>query len=153
MKNRRIDRLNLLKGETVRTASKRISTTLIAAVASVALLAGCSQEPEPVETGLTLPPGLAIPTEHKDGEALFNQKCATCHGKNALGTKSGPPLIHQVYEPNHHSDDSFQIAVAQGSRAHHWNFGDMPAIQGVSPQQVDEITGYIRFLQQQAGVF
>ena len=51
------------------------------------------------------------------------------------------------YEPSHHGDESFQRAVAMGVRAHHWKFGNMPAIDGLTRADVKEITEYVRELQ------
>jgi hypothetical protein len=35
--------------------------------------------------------------------------------------------------------------------AHHWNFGDMPPVEGLSSAQVDAIIGYVREVQQREG--
>jgi hypothetical protein len=48
---------------------------------------------------------------------------------------------------------AFQRAAAKGVRAHHWKFGNMPKIDGVKPDEVTQIIGYIRWLQRQAGIF
>jgi cytochrome c len=96
---------------------------------------------------------LPTPPEHVRGETLFVAHCAACHGDRALGTGVGPPLVHIVYEPRHHSDAAFQIAVAQGVRAHHWRYGDMPPVPGLTPEDVAEITAYIRWLQREAGIY
>jgi hypothetical protein len=48
---------------------------------------------------------------------------------------------------------AFQRAAAQGVRAHHWEFGNMPKIESVTPADVDQITQYVRWLQKQAGVY
>jgi len=93
-----------------------------------------------------------VPAEHAAGEALFDAHCAACHGERATGTGTGPPLVHRIYEPGHHGDAAFQLAVARGVRAHHWRFGDMAPVPGVSPEQVDRITGFVRWLQRQAGI-
>lgn len=93
-----------------------------------------------------------VPAALMPGESKFNTNCARCHGEGARGTKQGPPLVHKIYEPNHHGDAAFQRAVASGVRAHHWQFGDMPRIDGVTPQDVEQITQYIRWLQRQAGI-
>jgi hypothetical protein len=61
--------------------------------------------------------------------------------------------VHKIYEPNHHADFAFQRAAAQGVKAHHWKFGDMPKIDGVTADDVTQIIGYIRRLQRQAGIF
>jgi mono/diheme cytochrome c family protein len=92
------------------------------------------------------------PSELRAGEEKFRANCARCHGERAGGTKQGPPLVHKIYEPNHHGDLAFQRAAAGGVRAHHWNFGDMPRIEGVTSEDVTQITRYIRWLQRQAGI-
>lgn len=96
--------------------------------------------------------GGPAPAEFQVGEAKFNANCVACHGKQAAGTDHGPPLVHKVYEPNHHGDPAFQRAVANGVRAHHWEFGNMPKIEGVPPEDVDQIVQYVRWLQRQAGI-
>ena len=50
------------------------------------------------------------------------------------------------------SDASFYQSVTQGDRAHHWRFGDRPALPEVTQEEVARITAYGRWLQQQAGV-
>jgi mono/diheme cytochrome c family protein len=87
-----------------------------------------------------------------DGAALFATHCAACHGPGATGSDKGPPLIHKIYEPGHHDDGSFYRAVAQGTPAHHWPFGDMPPAPGVSEAEVARIIAYVRELQRAAGI-
>ena len=87
------------------------------------------------------------------GEELFNSKCAKCHGLKGIGTGAGPPLVHRIYEPNHHSDFSFRRALSMGVRAHHWRFGNMEKVTGLTPEQVELIIKYIREIQQDAGIF
>jgi len=94
-----------------------------------------------------------VPAEFQSGEAKFNASCSMCHGQRASGTDHGPPLVHKIYEPSHHGDAAFQLAAANGVRAHHWEFGNMPKIEGVTPEDVDQIVKYIRWLQKQAGIF
>lgn len=86
------------------------------------------------------------------GEQLFAANCAACHGEGATGTAAGPPLLHEIYEPGHHSDEAFQVAVSRGSPQHHWTFGPMPAIPGLDRQEVADITAYVRGLQREAGI-
>ena len=95
----------------------------------------------------------SVPGELKPGETLFNNNCGRCHGERGTGTSNGPPLVHKIYEPNHHGDAAFQRAAAMGVRAHHWQFGDMPKIPAASPADVDQIVRYVRWLQRQAGIF
>jgi len=87
------------------------------------------------------------------GEALFDANCSRCHGVRGTGTDKGPPLVHRIYHPNHHSDLSFHWAVERGVTAHHWRFGNMPPIKGLTTQDVDLIIKYVRDLQKDAGIF
>jgi mono/diheme cytochrome c family protein len=86
------------------------------------------------------------------GEKLFATDCVQCHGADLRGSKQGPPLVHRIYEPSHHSDAAFQIAVKYGTRQHHWNFGDMPPRPDLSPDDVAHITAYVRAAQRKAGI-
>lgn len=89
----------------------------------------------------------------KRGEDVFNAKCARCHGVKGSGTDKGPPLVHSIYKPDHHADITFYWAVERGSTAHHWRFGDMPKIDGVSKDDTGNIISYIRSLQKEAGIY
>lgn len=86
------------------------------------------------------------------GKTIFSARCKSCHGKGGTGSNQGPPLVHKIYEPGHHADYSFYKAVASGVRSHHWRFGNMPAIPGVSPENVGHIIAYIRQEQRLAGI-
>lgn len=88
-----------------------------------------------------------------EGKTLFDANCARCHGANAAGQDGvAPPLVHQIYEPGHHGDESFQRAAALGARAHHWPFGDMPPVEGITRAEVTKIISYIRALQRENGI-
>lgn len=94
-----------------------------------------------------------LTAEESRGETLFNTNCATCHGVNAAGRGGkAPPLVHKIYEPNHHADAAFQLAVQNGVRDHHWGFGNMPPIEGISPKNVSQIAAYVRALQRANGI-
>ena len=82
----------------------------------------------------------------------LNASCVECHGENAAGSDLGPPLIHDIYNPGHHSDGAFYLAVSVGSRQHHWQFGDMPAQPEVTREEVTMIIRYIRELQAANGI-
>ncbi len=111
---------------------------------------GCRSGDAPVPADFAPGP---VPAEFALGERLFAGSCAKCHGPLALGTEMGPPLVHRIYEPSHHGDAAFLLAVTQGVVPHHWSFGPMPAIPEVTREDVPEIIGYVRWLQRSAGIF
>lgn len=87
------------------------------------------------------------------GKTVFEAKCATCHGQNAAGQNGvAPPLVHKIYEPNHHSDMAFVAAAQNGVRSHHWDFGNMPPVEGVTPGDVKMVVAYVRELQRANGI-
>ena len=86
------------------------------------------------------------------GQRAFDRSCASCHGQDARGTSSGPPLVDRIYEPSHHGDASFQLAVRRGTPEHHWNFGDMAPVAGVTDQEILDIVAFVRARQQAAGI-
>jgi len=86
------------------------------------------------------------------GRRAFDAHCAECHGRYGLGTDKGPPLLHAIYNPGHHADESFRSAVKQGVRQHHWRFGDMPPQPQVGDEQLAQIVRYVRELQQANGI-
>ena len=131
-----------------------MKTSRILWVSLVILMLGvtpaCSQNGvEPQAAGTVA----SAPAELRDGEQKFNANCSRCHGMGGVGTIQGPAFLHKVYEPNHHGDAAFQRAAANGVKAHHWQFGDMPKIDTVKPEDVDQIVTYVRWLQKQAGIF
>ena len=88
------------------------------------------------------------------GEQVFNVAWAECHGTNAAGQNGiAPPLVHIPYVPGHHGDASFLLAVRNGVRAHHWKFGNMPAVEGLTDGDVKMVVAYIRELQRANGIF
>jgi len=87
------------------------------------------------------------------GEQLFNSNCASCHGTNAAGREGiGPPLVHKIYESNHHGDQAFILAAQNGVRAHHWPFGNMPPVANTSTGDIRQIVAYVRTLQRANGI-
>ena len=85
------------------------------------------------------------------GARAFEGSCSVCHGKNAGGTASGPPLVHRIYEPSHHGDNAIRRAARLGVQPHHWRFGAMPKVD-VSDRQLDSIIAYVRELQRANGI-
>jgi len=100
---------------------------------------------------------VSIPTELSSnaqiGKTAFEAKCAACHGTNAAGQNGvAPPLVHKIYEPSHHGDEAFWIATQRGVRSHHWKFGDMPQVDGLTRGDVKMIVAYVRELQRANGI-
>ena len=101
---------------------------------------------------------VALPAELSSnaqiGKLAFEAKCAECHGANAAGQNGvAPPLVHKIYEPSHHSDMAFVLAAKNGVRSHHWNFGNMPPVEGLTDADVKMIARYVRELQAENGIF
>ena len=86
------------------------------------------------------------------GERLYDETCAVCHGSDLEGSETGPPFLSPIYAPNHHPDEAFYAAVAEGVQPHHWDFGAMPAQPSVSPDEVEAIVAFIRAEQEAAGI-
>ena len=101
-------------------------------------------------------PSAGLMPNPASGKKLFLQHCAACHGADLMGVESGekkgPPLLHKIYEPSHHGDAAFQLAVKNGVRAHHWPYGDMAPVPQVTPDDVAHITAYVRAEQRKAGI-
>jgi len=100
---------------------------------------------------------VSLPVQLSDQEQMGNRAydavCAACHGVNAQGQEGvAPPLVLRIYEPNHHSDMAFVLAAQNGVRAHHWKFGDMPPVEGVTKADVLNIVVYVRALQRENGI-
>ncbi|MYB16910.1 MAG: c-type cytochrome [Chloroflexi bacterium] len=130
---------------------------IVFAIAGILIACG-QQAADPSEYGgaavdLTVVTDIELSPGAKAGEAVFAGNCAACHGAGAAGTYAGPTLIHQLYHPNHHSDGSIRVAAAAGVRQHHWNFGDMPPVAGISPVQIEQVICYVREIQFANGVF
>lgn len=87
------------------------------------------------------------------GAAIFQAQCAICHGGVGEGTQTGPPLVHAIYNPNHHPDFAFHNAVNNGVPQHHWVFGDMAPRPGLSEGDVNNIICYVRQLQVNEGIY
>ena len=85
------------------------------------------------------------------GETLFQANCSSCHGTDARGTDKGPSFLSIVYEPSHHSDAAFLLAVRNGTPQHHWPFGDMEPVEGLSDDDVAAITAFVREVQRTEG--
>lgn len=131
---------------------RHLSFWIIVLFSSAALSAGiaCSSANEPTASPTSAKVDDA-PTVY-DGEESFQNRCAVCHGQQADGTATGPPLVNRLYEIGHHPNFSFHNAVNKGVIAHHWNFGDMPPIPNVESAEIDAIICHVRDLQRAEGI-
>lgn len=132
--------------------NKPISRLPAFIVLSAIILVACdgspgNRDPNPFH----LPPEGFVADKNRGGE-LFRQNCSACHGQTGGGSNKGPPLIHKTYNPSHHADLAFHLAVKNGVRRHHWQFGDMPPQPQVSPEATGHIVAYVRALQRRAGI-
>lgn len=120
-------------------------------------------EPELAETASAeadgveapLPEGFVVPelTElAATGQENYRENCIACHGFMATGTENGPPLVHKIYEPSHHGDQAFVLAAKTGALQHHWTFGNMPPVDGITDQEINSIIAYVRQLQRANGI-
>jgi mono/diheme cytochrome c family protein len=86
-----------------------------------------------------------------DGAAVYQQYCAECHGDDLRGTDKGPSQLSIIYEPNHHGDYAYRVAIRDGAREHHWWFGDMPPVEDITDLEIEKVISYIRSEQERLG--
>ncbi len=129
---------------------------VLAGSALVLLLSACDRPGDGSGDGSTARqnffPAADYVADAAKGDRLFRINCAHCHGPRATGSRQGPPLVNAIYRPAHHADLSFYWAVKDGARQHHWQFGDMPPISGVSAEEVADIIAYVRQEQRKKGI-
>lgn len=86
------------------------------------------------------------------GQRIFNDKCADCHGVNASGSAKGPPLIDLKYSQRQHADGAVNIAIMSGVRQHHWKFGSMQPLPAFDTAGIPAIITFIREVQRANGI-
>lgn len=86
------------------------------------------------------------------GAEVYASSCASCHGAGLEGTEKGPSQLSIVYEPNHHPDSAYESAIRNGAPQHHWDFGDMPPVEGLSDDDIDVVISFIRAEQERRGL-
>lgn len=131
----------------MKQTGKLVRCALLAA--AVVAVAGSTTAQELKPEDVRLP---EMTPELSRGELNYGLRCGSCHGKNLVGTDKGPPFLHPVYHKGHHGDKSFYIASKQGAKAHHWNFGDMKPVDGITDAQIASILAYIRAVQAANGL-
>ena len=128
---------------------------IIVAIAAILATVWYFTQEKPSNQAAQNTPSIIVPelsAAAQTGETYFNAKCADCHGINGAGTQKGPTFIHKVYQKGHHGDESFQRAAKLGAPSHHWNFGNMPPVTGITRAEIAKIVTYIRELQAANGL-
>ncbi len=111
-----------------------------------------SAPPAPTVTSdAPAPPTTAAALVVPDGAAVYQQYCAECHGADLRGTDKGPSQLSIIYEPNHHGDFAYRVAIRDGTREHHWWFGDMPPVEGITDLEIEKVISFIRAEQERLG--
>lgn len=117
------------------------------ALAAVFILSACAAPGNGGDATLPAPDPDLVAT----GAELHATSCASCHGVDLRGTERGPSHLSEIYEPNHHADAAFLLAVRRGVAPHHWSFGPMPVIEGLSDEEVEAIVAFVREAQRREG--
>ena len=124
---------------------KKIIAAAIVGMALAVGITGCTGNDNAATPSLEIIPASA------DGAAVYQARCASCHGEDLRGTDMGPSQLSIVYEPNHHGDESYRSAIRNGAVEHHWGFGDMPVIDDITDDQVELVISFIREQQEILG--
>lgn len=127
----------------VKTA--RLATVLTLLAGAGLIIAACGSEQAESDSGLV------AGTAEARGAEVYESSCASCHGADLRGTDEGPSHLSIVYEPGHHTDDSFRSAIANGAQQHHWTFGDMKPVEGLSETDIEDVIAFVRSEQQRQG--
>ena len=133
----------------LRGGSKLRAVTLLLIIATFVSACDPEEEPKDKTSGGIILLDVRVPrhltSEARVGQRLYLQHCAGCHGKTIGGSINGPPLIE--YGSAHHSDETFYRAVSNGVKQHHWKYGDMPPVKGISSNEVGSIITFVREVQ------
>ena len=132
----------------------RRAVVVAVCLAAVSGLAGCSGDSDGSDAdadGSGGGSGGAVTGDAALGAEVYAESCASCHGADLRGTDRGPSHLSTVYEPGHHSDESFRAAIRDGAPQHHWRFGDMPPVEGLDDDQIDAVIAYVREVQEREG--
>lgn len=128
----------------------RLFALIAAPVVGIALAWGFWPAPAAQSQTVVLP---ELTGEAIIGARAYEARCAACHGVNGIGVEgAGPPFLHKIYEPSHHGDGAFFYAALNGVQAHHWPYGNMPPVEGITEAEVAAIVQYVRALQQANGI-
>jgi len=125
-----------------------VSVAAVLAVVLLVVLSGgespssAPRDPMTGQTEFDIP--VQDPILVADGAVLYQASCAVCHGNDLRGTAIGPAHLSVIYNPDHHGNGAFASAVVNGVQAHHWGFGDMPAMPQITEDDFERIIAFIR---------
>jgi len=139
--------------EDMRIRTRARAVAALAAMSGLLSLQGLAAAQADGEAMIDVAMPASLSAKAEMGARAYAAVCAECHGEAAGGREGkGPPLVHRIYEPGHHADEAFQRAVAHGVREHHWPFGDMAPVPGLTRADVAAITAWVRELQRANGI-
>lgn len=123
-------------------------TILIRVISVLAFaLSACGASGSADDSGIEIPDAELVTA----GAGLYAEECAACHGADLRGTDNGPSHLSDVYEPGHHGDAAFVLAVRRGVQPHHWSFGSMPPIEDLTDDDIAAIVAFVRDVQNREG--
>ena len=83
---------------------------------------------------------------------MFALRCASCHGTDLRGSLTVPSLLSELYAPDSFDDDAIRAVIRDGIEADDPAGASMPAIGGLSDEQVDAVISHIRMVQAREGL-
>lgn len=131
-------------------SKKKLFSILLGVAVIGAILVFNYMKQSPPTARIIMPDNLSV--KASAGQAPFEKNCSACHGPFGQGSEQGPPLIHDIYNPGHHADQAFYLAVRRGVRAHHWRFGNMPRLAPIEPMVMQSIIAFVREVQRANGI-
>ncbi len=84
-----------------------------------------------------------------DAAALYQAKCASCHGSAGIGTAMAPALVANKFDMNSTSDQIVAVIKngREGDTKHYSQYAmGMPAQKTMSDMDVDALTAYLKML-------
>src|SRR3984885_3742876 len=99
----------------------------------------------PSEPSLASHKGLQLSPEAAAGGALFQQNCAFCHGRDAMGGETGPDLTRSKLVLSDVNGSKISAVVREGRPDK-----GMPAFSNFSPEQITQLAAFIHQQQTKA---
>jgi mono/diheme cytochrome c family protein len=86
------------------------------------------------------------------GRQVYALRCAACHGTDLRGSLTVPSLLSEPYAPDRFDDDAIRAVIRDGIEPDDPADASMPAIGGLSDEQVDAVIDHLRFVQARDGL-